>query len=143
KKEAQALLDGVCMSIVRVLSIDLHTVLGSPCDQQRDKERESVAMSEVLVVNQMTWPELARQCIVANLAKEYLHMPDAEVTGWVRGAERHWTAERPYNLLLRQRVEQRGNPTAAVVATPVPAETSAGNAAVSSSEEDEEEEDEG
>lgn len=28
KKEAQALLDGVCMSIVRVLSIDLHTVLG-------------------------------------------------------------------------------------------------------------------
>lgn len=28
KKEAQALLDGVCMSIVRVLMIDLHIVLG-------------------------------------------------------------------------------------------------------------------
>lgn len=28
KKEAQALLDGVCMSIVRVLALDLHTVLG-------------------------------------------------------------------------------------------------------------------
>lgn len=28
KKKAQALLDGVCMSIVRVLSIDLNTVLG-------------------------------------------------------------------------------------------------------------------
>lgn len=28
KKEAQALLDGVCMSLVRVLIIDLHTVLG-------------------------------------------------------------------------------------------------------------------
>lgn len=26
-----------------------------------------MAMSEVLVVNQMTWPELARQCIVANV----------------------------------------------------------------------------
>lgn len=28
KKKAQALLDGVCMSIVRVLSVDLHAVLG-------------------------------------------------------------------------------------------------------------------
>ena len=28
KKEAQALLDGICMSIVRVLAIDLHSVLG-------------------------------------------------------------------------------------------------------------------
>lgn len=28
KKKAQALVDGVCMSIVRVLSIDLHAVLG-------------------------------------------------------------------------------------------------------------------
>lgn len=44
-----------------------NTTPTSPCDQQRDKERESVAMSEVLVVNQMTWPELARQCIVANV----------------------------------------------------------------------------
>lgn len=44
----------------------------SPCDQQRDKgdkERETVSVEEVLVVNQMTWPELARQCIVANVRK--------------------------------------------------------------------------
>ncbi|CAN0365315.1 unnamed protein product, partial [Laminaria digitata] len=95
------------MSIVRVLSIDLHAVLGSPCDQKGEKERESVPMEEVLVVNQMTWPELARQCIVANMTKEYLRMPDAEVTGWVRGLERHWTNERPANLLLRRRVEQK------------------------------------
>ena len=27
-------------------------------------------MEEVLVVNQMTWPELARQCIVANVRRE-------------------------------------------------------------------------
>ena len=39
----------------------------SPCDQKGERERESVPMEEVLVVNQMTWPELARQCIVANV----------------------------------------------------------------------------
>lgn len=40
-------------------------------------------------------------------------MTDAEVTGWVRGPDRHWTTERPASLLLRQRVERKGNPAAA------------------------------
>lgn len=41
----------------------------SPGDQQRDKEHVGVPMGDVLVVNQMTWPELARQCIVANVRR--------------------------------------------------------------------------
>lgn len=59
----------------------------SPCDQQRDKERENVAMSEVLVVNQMTWPELARQCIVANVRScgggVTLHVLPVRGEGWL------------------------------------------------------------
>lgn len=45
------------------------TKKSSPCDVHKDKERDNVSIDEVLVVNQMTWPELARQCIVANVSE--------------------------------------------------------------------------
>lgn len=45
--------------------------LNSPCDQPRDSSRDQVAMEEVFVVNQLTWPELARQCIVAYVGVLY------------------------------------------------------------------------
>lgn len=41
------------------------------------------------------------------MTKEYMGMGDTEVTGWVRGGERHWATERPVNLLLRRRVEHK------------------------------------
>lgn len=48
-------------------------------------------------------------------------MGDTEVTGWVRGGERHWATERPVNLLIRRRVEHKWDD---IANTPAP--TSAG-----------------
>lgn len=47
---------------------------------------------------------------LSQMTKDYLHMANDEVTGWVRGAERHWTTERPASLLLRQRIERKWSP---------------------------------
>jgi len=61
--------------------LDVRACMCSPCDQQRDREREGVGMEEVLVVNQMTWPELARQCIVANVRLAGVARPPAPGAG--------------------------------------------------------------
>lgn len=48
--------------------------------------------------------------VFVQLARDYLGISEAEVTGWVRGSERHWTTERPTNILLRNRLERKWNP---------------------------------
>lgn len=58
---------------------------------------------------------------IQQMTKEYLGMGDAEVSGWVRGGERHWATERPVNFLLRRRVEHKWDAIANA-----PASTSAG-----------------
>lgn len=45
------------------------TVARSPYDPSREKPGDSAATEDFLVVNQLTWPELARQCIVANVRR--------------------------------------------------------------------------
>ncbi|CAM9442195.1 unnamed protein product, partial [Chrysoparadoxa australica] len=116
RKKSQALLDGICMGVVRMLVPELHTSLGSPCDNTAESSRtgkkgEELALDDVLAVNQLTWPELARQCLVMHMTKEHLGMSTEEVRGWIRGSARHWKTDRAALALLRLQMEHRARLT--------------------------------
>jgi hypothetical protein len=109
RKEAQAMFDGICSSIVRLLLPDLHAALGAPCDNlsERALGAEPPSVQEILLVNQLTWPELARQLLILHMTKEHLNLTETEAVNWMRGGPKFWKTERAALYLLRQRVEYR------------------------------------
>ncbi len=106
-KRAQVLLDSICISLVTLLLQDLQVVLGFPYDKLNDSSRE--ALSDYFGVNELTWPELARQCIIMHLLQENFSM-SSEILGFIRGTSLNVEStgnnvDRTTVELLRQRIE--------------------------------------
>ncbi|CAM9131046.1 unnamed protein product, partial [Phaeothamnion confervicola] len=112
-KDAQVLLDGVCVSLVRMLVPFLHDHFNKPCTDHETKEQ--ARMYDAFAVNQLTWPELARQCVMLRILRDQLGMDQTEATGWLRGGARRdpttqrrdWQVDRATLALLRRRIERR------------------------------------
>ncbi len=105
-KRAQVLLDTICISLVNLLMNDLHAVLGFPCDKLGENFPKT--LSNYFGINELTWPELARQCIIMHLLREHFNM-SSEILGLIRGTPNLEAAanhdDRTTIHLLRQRVE--------------------------------------
>ncbi len=102
RKRAQALLETICISMVKLLLDDLHAVFGLPCDKLGGNFPKT--LSSYFCVNELTWTELARQCIIMHLAREHFDL-SSNILGLIRGTSCSEKSNRTMICLLRQRIE--------------------------------------
>ncbi len=101
-KRAQALLDSICISMVNLLLGDLHAVLGLPCEKLGESFPKT--LSSYYCINELTWPELARQCVIAYLVREHFNLSSG-ILGLIRGGTPSSNESDRHTIhLLRQRV---------------------------------------